>query len=84
MAGGKSTPKKDVKLKVSGGQLVKTGELLCRGIHTYHAGVNAKGASTIFALCDGKIYFSKKKLTRGPVKKFINVESISNESSSKK
>ncbi len=84
MAGGKSTPKKDKKLKVSGGQLVKTGELLCRGINTYHAGVNVKGTGTIFALCEGKIYFSRKKVTKGPVKKFINVESISNESKSKK
>ena len=37
MTGGFSTPKKDKALKVSDGQLVKTGQILCRGIPTYKA-----------------------------------------------
>ena len=73
MAGGKSTPKKDKKIKVSGGQLVKTGELLVRGVDSYKAGKNVKGTGTLFALCPGRVQFSKKKSPRGSVKTYINV-----------
>ncbi|MDD4940376.1 MAG: 50S ribosomal protein L27 [Candidatus Omnitrophica bacterium] len=73
MAGGKSTPKKDKKIKVSGGQLVKTGELLCRGVDSYKAGINVKGTGTLYALCPGTIRFSKKKSPRGSVKTYINI-----------
>lgn len=38
MAGGKSTPKKDVGIKISNGQLVKTGQILARGLSAYKAG----------------------------------------------
>lgn len=73
MAGGKSTPKKDKMLKVSSGQPVKTGEILVRHMDTYKAGNNVKGRATIFALCEGKVYFSKKKTSHGKVRTFINV-----------
>lgn len=72
MAGGKSTPKKDKALKVSGGTLVKKGQILVRGIPAYKAGVNTKGRATVFALCDGKISFTKKKV-QNSVRTFINV-----------
>ena len=32
MAGGKSTPKKDKKTKVAGGELVQIGKILIRGV----------------------------------------------------
>ncbi|HOU35861.1 MAG TPA: 50S ribosomal protein L27 [Candidatus Omnitrophota bacterium] len=73
MAGGKSTPKKDKKIKVSGGQLVKTGEILARGVDSYKAGANVKGTGTLYALCPGKILFSRKKSPRGSVKTYINI-----------
>jgi ribosomal protein L27 len=73
MAGGKATPKKDTALKVSNGMLVKTGQILCRGINTYKAGINVKGQGTIFALCQGKVYFSKKKTSHGKFRTFINI-----------
>lgn len=73
MAGGKSTPKKDKALKVSSGQLVKTGSIVARGLNTYKAGQNVKGLGTLFALCPGRIFFSKKKTSHGKVKTFINV-----------
>jgi ribosomal protein L27 len=73
MAGGKSTPKKDKMVKVSGGQLVKTGELLARGMDHYKAGKNVKGSGTMYALCPGKVQFSHKKSPRGSVKTYINV-----------
>lgn len=73
MAGGKARPKKDTALKISGGQSVKTGKILCRGINAYKAGLNAKGSGTIFALCAGKVYFIKKKTPHGKFRTFINV-----------
>jgi ribosomal protein L27 len=73
MAGGKATPKKDVSVKVSSGQLVKTGQILVRGLSTYKAGVNVRGLATIYALCNGKVSFSKKKTPHGKMRTFVNV-----------
>jgi ribosomal protein L27 len=77
MAGGKSTPKKDKALKVSNGQSVKTGQIMVRGMANYKAGVNVKGLGTMFAVCPGKAYFSKKKTSHGKVRTFINVAPLS-------
>ena len=74
MAGGKSRPKKDKAVKVSNGQLVKTGQILVRGIGTYKAGANVKGLCTLFALCSGNIYFSKKKTPHGKIRTFANIK----------
>jgi ribosomal protein L27 len=73
MAGGKSTPKKDRAVKVSSGMLVKTGQILTRGLPGYKAGVNVKGMDTLYALCPGKIYFSKKKTSHGKFRTFVNI-----------
>ncbi len=73
MTGGKSTPKKDKAIKVSGGMFVKTGQILVRGITTYKAGANVKGLDTLHALCSGKVYFSKRKTSHGRVRTFINI-----------
>lgn len=73
MAGGKATPKKDKALKVSNGELVKTGKILVRGVPVYKAGINVKGHGTLFALCPGKVFFAKKKTSHGKVRTFINV-----------
>lgn len=73
MAGGKATPKKDKAVKVSSGMLVKTGHILSRGIPAYKAGINARGQGTIFALCPGKVYFTKKKTSHGKIRTFINI-----------
>lgn len=76
MAGGKSTPKKDKALKASNGQLVKTGQILIRGIAVYKAGINVKGLGTLYAACPGKIYFSRKKTSHGKFRTFINIAPI--------
>jgi ribosomal protein L27 len=73
MTGGKARPKKDKALKVSNGQIVKTGEILLRGFSTFKAGVNVKGLSTLHALCDGAVSFSRKKTSHGRFRTFINV-----------
>lgn len=76
MAGGKATPKKDEALKVSSGQIVKTGQILLRGINIYKAGRNVKGLGTLFALSPGKIYFTHKKTGHGKMRTFINIEPL--------
>lgn len=76
MIGGFSTPKKDKSVKVSGGQSVKTGEILLRGLATYKKGANVGGKGTLYALCPGKVYFTKKKTSRGRPRTFINVEPV--------
>lgn len=73
MAGGKATPKKDKAVKTSGGQMVKTGQILVRGINTYKAGKNTEGMGSIFALVPGKVYFTRKKTPHGRVRTFVNV-----------
>jgi ribosomal protein L27 len=73
MAGGFSTPKKDRGVKVGSGQSVKTGTILARGFSTYKAGSNVKGLSTLYALCEGKVYFSKRKTSHGRIRTCINV-----------
>jgi len=81
MTGGFSTPKKDEAIKVSNGMLVKTGQILSRGINSYKAGINARGQGTIFALCPGKAYFTRKKTSHGTFRTFINVAPIAEKSS---
>jgi ribosomal protein L27 len=73
MAGGKATPKKDKMIKTSGGQLVRTGQILSRSMNIYKAGRNVKGIATLHALCDGKVYFTKKKTPHGRPRTFINI-----------
>lgn len=73
MAGGKSRPKKDKALKICGGQQVKTGEILARCMNSYKAGQNVKGKDTLYALCSGKIYFTRRKTSHCKVRTFINV-----------
>ncbi len=73
MAGGKSTPKKDKAMKVSGGATVKNGQILARGFNTFKAGKNVKGIESLYALRDGKVSFTRKKTSRGRPRTFINV-----------
>jgi len=74
MIGGFSTPKKDESLKISGGQVVKTGQIMVRGVNTYKAGKNVKGLGTLYALCSGKVYFTKRRTPHGKIRTFINIE----------
>ena len=74
MAGGFSTPKKDKANKASGGMSVKTGKILVRGVDTYKAGLNVRGPGTLFALCDGKVYFTRKKTSHGKLRTFVNIK----------
>ena len=73
MAGGKSTPKKDKKIKVSQGEAVVVGKILVRGVDGYKAGKNVKGLGTLYSVCRGKVSFTHKRIAQGTVKTFINV-----------
>lgn len=73
MAGGKSRPQKDKGIKISGGQFVKAGQILSRRLPAYKAGKNVRGQGTLYSLCEGKVYFSKKKTSHGRPRTFINV-----------
>ncbi|MDD5166645.1 MAG: 50S ribosomal protein L27 [Candidatus Omnitrophica bacterium] len=81
MAGGFSTPKKDKAVKVSHGEIVKTGQILIRGVDVYKAGVNVKGLGTLYALCQGKVCFSKKKTSHGKVRTFVNITPLKEKAS---
>lgn len=52
---------------------VLTGQILVRGVDTYKAGVNVKGPGTLFAKCDGMVYFSKKKTSHGKLRTYVNI-----------
>ena len=73
MTGGKSTPKHEKRTKVSGGELVKTGQILVRGLSTYKAGENVAGLDTLYALCEGTIYFTRKKAGHHKIRTVIHI-----------
>jgi len=61
-------------LKISGGQRVKAGTLLTREGHKWQPGINVTGRMHLTSLCNGEIYFTKKK---GPSRKeitYVNVK----------
>ena len=80
MTGGKSRPKKDRAIKVSSGEMVRTGQILIRRLNTYKAGQNVKGLDALYALCPGKVYFTRKKTSHGKVRTFINIAAAPQES----
>ena len=48
-------------LKVSAGQAVRIGSILTRQGGKWKPGINVGGKGTLYALADGKIYFSYRK-----------------------
>lgn len=48
-------------LKVSGGQFVKAGTILTRNGNKWKAGLNVVGLMHLTAVCDGEVYFTKKR-----------------------
>ncbi len=55
---------------------VKASQILIRGLSTYKAGINVKGLATLFALCPGEVYFTKRKTSHGKVRTYINVKPL--------
>ncbi|HOX55232.1 MAG: 50S ribosomal protein L27 [Candidatus Omnitrophica bacterium] len=48
-------------LKVAGGQSVTKSAILTREGNKWKPGKNVGGIGTLYALCDGEVYFTKKK-----------------------
>lgn len=65
-------------IKVTEGQLVKKGATLTREGDKWKTGINTAGKSTVYALCDGTVYFKKRKGTYHKKKTFttVNVKKI--------
>ena len=64
-------------LKVGGGESVKKGTILTRQGNKWKAGVNVGGKEgSLYALCNGTIYFAAKKGTYRTTKRYtyINVK----------
>jgi len=61
-------------LKISDGQSVITGTILTRQGNKWRPGINVSGRSHVFALCDGTIYFTKKKGAYNKTLTYINIK----------
>lgn len=48
-------------IKVGAGQLVRTGTILTRQGNKWKAGINVGDSGTLYALCEGKVYFTRQK-----------------------
>lgn len=48
-------------MKVSGGQFVKAGTMITREGDKWKAGQNVVGRMHLTAVCDGEVYFTKKR-----------------------
>ena len=65
-------------MKASGGQFVKKGEILTRQGDKWRAGINTRGKATVYALCDGTVYFKKRKGTyhKNKTSTVINIKKV--------
>ena len=74
---GRDSESKRLGVKRYGGQAVSAGEILVRQRGTkFHPGQNVGIGKdhTLFAKCDGKVFFNKKGIN---LKQFVNIESTS-------
>lgn len=60
-------------MKVTGGQVVKSGTVLTREGHRWQAGLNVVGRTSLTAACEGHVYFTRK---RGSYKREITLINI--------
>ena len=60
-------------LKVGAGELVKTGKILTRQGNKWKAGKNVGDSGTLYALCEGNVYFTKRKGSQNRRVTYINI-----------
>jgi ribosomal protein L27 len=61
-------------IKVGSGQKVKCGTILTRQGNHWKPGVNVQGLMHLTAVCDGEVFFTKKRIRKtGKVDTFINI-----------
>jgi len=65
-------------VKITEGQFVKKGSILTRQGDKWKAGINTAGKASVYALCDGTVYFKKRKGTYHKRKLFatINIKEV--------
>ena len=63
-------------VKVSGGQTVKCGTMLTRKGDRWKPGINVTGRMHLTAVCDGEVYFTKKKGNYRRVVTYINIRQV--------
>jgi ribosomal protein L27 len=63
-------------VKVAGGQVVKAGAVLTRQGHKWKPGLNVTGQMHLNAVCDGEVYFTKKRNQYKKVVTYINVRPV--------
>jgi len=79
MSGGASGHRKSkhypdvMGIKVGAGKIVNTGTLLTRQGDKWRPGKNVGGTDNLFALCKGKVTFTKTKNNRGKLSSYINI-----------
>ncbi len=66
-------------LKVSGGQVVKAGSVLTRQGHKWNPGINVTGQMHLTAVCEGEVYFTRKKNRYNKIVTCINVRPVEKE-----
>ncbi|MDP8212836.1 MAG: 50S ribosomal protein L27 [Candidatus Zapsychrus exili] len=67
-------------VKVSGGQVVKSGTVLTRQGDKWKPGLNVIGRTLLTAACDGEVYFTKKKGNYKKEVTYINIKQIEKKS----
>ena len=60
-------------IKVGAGQLVRTGTILTRQGNKWKAGINVGDSGTLYALCEGKVYFTRRKESQNRRQTRINI-----------
>lgn len=65
-------------VKVSGGQRVKAGTMLTREGHQWKPGRNVVGRMHLTSVCDGEVYFSKRKSRYKKEVTYINIRPVVN------
>ena len=63
-------------IKVSGGQVIKTGTVLTRQGDRWKPGLNVVGMMKLTAACAGEVYFTKKRVKSGKIATFVNVRPV--------
>ena len=63
-------------IKVGSGELVNTGKILTRQGNKWKAGKNVGDSGTLFALCEGKVYFTKRRRSRNRIQTYINITPV--------
>ena len=71
-------------VKVAGGQKVKAGTVLTRQGDKWKAGHNVTGRMHLSAVCDGEVYFTRKKGKYKKAVTFIHVKPLEKKSKSHK